>query len=137
MSGHSPKLGDEGYNTYFQATNNYFDIFSDHSFDIMSGTYILIEGNAFSGATTPITTASSSSGAYIFDSPSSTLSTCSSYLGRSCIVNNFSSSGNWPNLTSTNALSKLSRSYSTYLINPKSASSAQSNVQSKAGQGKV
>jgi pectin lyase len=137
MSGRSPKLGDDGYSTYFQATNNYFDTSSGHSFDIVDGTYALLEGNAFSNAKTPVTTASSSSGAYIFSSPSSSLSTCSSYLGRSCVVNTVSSSGTWPSLSSTDVLSKLSGSHKTYLVSPESASSAQSRVLSNAGQGKV
>ncbi|ETS87880.1 hypothetical protein PFICI_01708 [Pestalotiopsis fici W106-1] len=137
MSGRSPKLGDSSYNTYFQATNNYFDTSSGHSFDIVKGTYALIEGNYFSGAKTPMTTDSTTSGAYIFDSPSSSLSTCSSYLGRSCVVNSLTSSGTLPSLSSTDALSKLSGSYGTYIITPESASSAQTNVAAKAGQGKV
>ncbi|KAI0490846.1 pectin lyase fold/virulence factor [Xylaria cf. heliscus] len=137
MSGRSPKLGIKGSDTYFHATNNYFLTSSGHSFDIVSNTYALIEGNAFSSAKTPITTDSTSSGAYIFNSPSSALSACSSYLGRSCIVNSLSSSGTWPSETNTDAVSKLSGSYKSYLITPESASSAMTNVVARAGQGKV
>ncbi|KAI0437678.1 pectin lyase fold/virulence factor [Xylaria telfairii] len=134
----SSKLGIiKGSDTFFHATNNYFLTSSGHSFDIVSNTYALIEGNAFSSAKTPITTDSTSSGAYIFDLPSSSLSTCSSYLGRSCVVNSISSSGTVPTQANTAALSKLSTSYKSSLITPESASSAITNVVAKAGQGKI
>ncbi|KAI0406927.1 pectin lyase fold/virulence factor [Xylaria palmicola] len=137
MSGRSPKLGIKGSDAYFHATNNYFLTSSGHSFHIVANTYALLEGNAFSSAKTPITIDSTASGAYIFDSPSSSLSICSSYLDRSCIVNSVSSSGTLPSQANTAALSKLSGSYKSYLITPESAYLTMTNVIAKAGQGKV
>ncbi|KAI8235654.1 putative pectin lyase F-1 [Colletotrichum sp. SAR 10_86] len=135
MSGRAPKISGTG--TTVQAVNNYFSDNLGHNFDITKGTNVLLEGNVFSNAKTPITTDSSSSGANIFDVPDSgSISTCSSSLGRNCVANSLSGSGAWPSLKSTAALSALGKSKAN-LITPIQASNVKSTVTGKAGIGKI
>ncbi|KAF4832643.1 putative pectin lyase F-1 [Colletotrichum siamense] len=135
MSGRAPKISGTG--TTVQAVNNYFSYNLGHNFDITKGTNVLLEGNVFSNAKTPITTDSSSSGANIFDVPDSgSISTCSSSLGRNCVVNSLSGSGAWPSLKSTAALSALGKSKAN-LVTPIQASNVKSTVTGKAGIGKI
>ncbi|KAI8308822.1 hypothetical protein K4K59_009715 [Colletotrichum sp. SAR11_240] len=135
MSGRAPKISGTG--TTVQAVNNYFSDNLGHNFDITKGTNVLLEGNVFSNAKTPITTDSSSSGANIFDVPDSgSISTCSSSLGRNCVANSLSGSGAWPSLKSTAALSALGKSKAK-LVTPIQASNVKSTVTGKAGIGKI
>ncbi|KAI8241343.1 hypothetical protein K4K57_000054 [Colletotrichum sp. SAR 10_99] len=123
--------------TTIQAVNNYFSNNLSHNFDITKGTNVLLEGNIFSNAKTPITTNSSSSGTNIFDVPNSgSISTCSSSLGRNCVANSLSSSGAWSSLKSTAALSALGKSKAN-LVTPIQASNVKSTVTGKAGIGKI
>ncbi|KAJ0339874.1 hypothetical protein COL154_001335 [Colletotrichum chrysophilum] len=135
MSGRAPKISGTG--TTVQAVNNYFSDNLGHNFDITKGTNVLLEGNVFSNAKTPITTDSSSSGANIFDVPDSgSISTCSSSLGRNCVANSLSGSGAWPSFKSTAALSGLGKSKAN-LVTPIQASNVKSTVTGKAGIGKI
>ncbi|KAI8293084.1 hypothetical protein K4K56_005323 [Colletotrichum sp. SAR 10_98] len=112
-------------------------IVSHYNFDIMKGINVLLEGNIFSNAKTPITTNLSSSGANIFDVPDSgSVSTCSSSLGCNCVANSLSGSGAWPSLKSTAALSALGKSKAN-LVTPIQASNVKSTVTGKAGIGKI
>ncbi|KAJ0269844.1 hypothetical protein COL940_012131 [Colletotrichum noveboracense] len=135
MSGRAPKISGTG--TTVQAVNNYFSDNLGHNFDITKGTNVLLEGNVFSNAKTPITTDSSSSGASNFDVPDSgSISTCSSSLGRNCVANSLSGSGAWPSLKSTAALSALGKSKAN-LVTPIQASNVKSTVTGKAGIGRI
>jgi pectin lyase len=137
VSGRAPKLGEPGVSQDIQATNNYFYNMKGHAFDVYVGTSLLAEGNVFESVTTPMTTTSSAG--TIFDVPtSSSSSTCSSYLGRTCPVNSFSSSGSWPSLTNTGALSRFQSYGSHWMVNsPLAASSVKSTVVANAGIGKI
>ncbi|KAH8777676.1 pectin lyase fold/virulence factor [Diaporthe sp. PMI_573] len=135
VSGRAPKIGGSG--TTVQAVNNYFSNNQGHNFDITSGTSVLLEGNRFESAKTPITSDSSKSGAQIFNVPDSgSISTCSSQLGRSCVANSLVSSGAWPSFKSTAALDNLAR-YKSNLVTPIQSGNVKSTVSGSAGIGKI
>lgn len=107
-SGRSPKVGSTGSIT-MQAVNNYWENSLGHAFDVATGGNVLIEGNIFSDVTTPITTDSASDGGYLFNVPdSSSASTCSSYIGRACVANSLSGSGDFASYTDTEVFGELS-----------------------------
>ncbi|CZT14750.1 probable pectin lyase precursor [Ramularia collo-cygni] len=90
-SGRSPKVSG---NTLLHALNNYFYDNPSHAFEIGSGARILAEGNAFQNIANPIETASIESNGYIFTAPDANSNAlCGGYLGRSCVLNAFGSSG--------------------------------------------
>ncbi|KAJ6019617.1 hypothetical protein N7499_009418 [Penicillium canescens] len=89
-SGRSPKV--QG-NTLLHAVNNYWYSNSGHAFEIGSGGYVLAEGNVFQNIPTVVESPISGQ---LFTSPDTTTNAkCSSYLGRSCQVNGFGSSGSF------------------------------------------
>ncbi|KAJ6098808.1 hypothetical protein N7467_000343 [Penicillium canescens] len=89
-SGRAPKV--QG-NTLLHAVNNYWYSNSGHAFEIGSGGYVLAEGNVFQNIPT---IAESPISGQLFTSPDTTTNAkCSSYLGRSCQVNGFGSSGSF------------------------------------------
>jgi pectin lyase len=137
LSGRAPKIGDTGVSQAVQATNNYFYNMKGHAFDVYSGTSLLAEGNVFESVTTPMT--SGSSAGTIFNVPdSSSSSTCSSYLGRTCPTNSLSGSGSWLSKKDTGALSKFQSYGSHWMVNaPLAASSTKSTVLANAGIGKI
>ncbi|KAK6537368.1 hypothetical protein TWF694_011560 [Orbilia ellipsospora] len=137
VSGRAPKLGYTGAKIYMHAVNNYFYNVAGHAFDVEVGVELLVEGNAFNSVTTPFLSSSSSSGAQIFDVPSSSYtSTCSSYIGRTCQVNSIASSGTFTSFTNTGALSALS-GLKSYLIAANPASGVAASVVANAGIGKL
>lgn len=94
-----------------------------------------MEGNVFASVTTPITAASSSGGGQIFNVPSSSYtSTCSSYLGRACVVNSVSSSGTFSSYTTTGFLANFSGKN---IQAATAASSVVASVNANAGIGKI
>lgn len=134
VSGRAPKLGADGVKTVVQATNNYFYSMKGHAFDIYQGTYALIEGNVFESVTTTMLTQTG----YIYDTPdSSSASACSSYLGRSCQINSFTSSGSWPSLKATTVLSTFQSYGSSWMVAPIAASGVKVKVLANAGIGKI
>ncbi|KAH7418856.1 pectin lyase [Cadophora sp. MPI-SDFR-AT-0126] len=135
VSGRAPKLGESGVRTTVHATNNLFYNMAGHAFDIYSGTYALIEGNAFITVTTPM---ASQTGA-IYNVPDSTsASTCSSYLGRNCQLNAFGSNvGTWPSLTNTAVLDVFKVYDTKYIVTPISGGSVTASVVANAGIGKI
>ncbi|KAE8145109.1 putative pectin lyase D [Aspergillus avenaceus] len=86
-SGRAPKVQS---NTYLHAVNNFWYSNTNHAFEIGEGGYVLAEGNTFQDVTAPVE--SSSFAGELFSS-SSDSSTCSSYIGRSCVANSFTNSG--------------------------------------------
>ncbi|PYH86178.1 pectin lyase pelD [Aspergillus uvarum CBS 121591] len=94
-SGRAPKVQD---NTYLHIYNNYWNDNSGHAFEIGSGGYVLAEGNYFEDVDTVLESSSFEGALFSSDSASST---CSSYIGRSCVAN---SNGGDLTGTSTTAL---------------------------------
>ncbi|KAK6532170.1 hypothetical protein TWF694_003330 [Orbilia ellipsospora] len=139
FSGRSPHIGTtvDVSTIWMHAYNNLWENGGGHSFDIDKNTYMLIEANQFTSALQPITPASSTNGGHIFDVPSSSnTGTCSSYLGRNCVVNGFSSSGSWTSFTDTSVLSQF-QGLKSYLGTPAAASSVSASVKANAGIGKI
>ncbi|PYH42424.1 polysaccharide lyase family 1 protein [Aspergillus saccharolyticus JOP 1030-1] len=97
-SGRAPKVQD---NTYLHIYNNYWNDNSGHAFEIGSGGYVLAEGNYFEDVDTVLETDSFEGALFSSDSASST---CSSYIGRSCVAN---TNGGDLTGTSTTVLSDL------------------------------
>jgi pectin lyase len=92
-------------NTNVSQVNNYWYTNSGHAFEIGSGGYVLAEGNVFQNIPTIVETPISGQ---LFTSPDTiTNAKCSSYLGRSCVVNGFGSSGTFSQ-TDTGFLSSFS-----------------------------
>ncbi|KAH6897416.1 pectin lyase fold/virulence factor [Thelonectria olida] len=132
VSGRAPKLGADGVSGSFHATNNYFSNMQGHAFDAYDGVTAILEGNVFESVDTPITD-SGAAVSTIFNVPdSSAASSCSSTIGRACVVNSLSSSGDWPSMSETSALSTFS-SLKDYLVTPVEASEVASLVTSNAG----
>lgn len=101
-SGRSPKLE---FNSHWHAYNNYWTKNSGHAFDVGKNTNALIEGNVFEGVKTPFMDDSNPGAA--FAASSSDASTCTAKLGRACVPNTLTDSGelsasddavlsNWP-----------------------------------------
>ncbi|KAL4972852.1 pectin lyase B [Aspergillus desertorum] len=128
MSGRSPKVGG---NTLLHAVNNYWYDSSGHAFEIDSGGYVLAEGNVFQNIPTVV---EGTVGGQLFTSPdTSTNAICSTYLGHTCQVNGFGSSGTFKQADTAflvNFQGKNIASASAYTV-------AQSSVPSNAGQGKL
>ncbi|GJD01314.1 Pectin lyase [Colletotrichum higginsianum IMI 349063] len=128
VSGRAPKLGDAGT---FQATNNLFSNMKGHTFELYSGTYALIEGNAFEAVDSPY---AGEAFANSFNVPdASAANSCKSTIGRACAVNSVdSSSGEFKALSKTNALSTFSK-LKDYLVEPVAATGVASLVKGSAG----
>ena len=106
VSGRAPKVAGEG-NVVMHAVNNLFENVGGHDFDIGKGGNVLIEGNVFKSVSQPITSASSNAGGTIFNSPSGSEASCSSLLGRSCVVNQLSGSGAFNEYASTSVINAV------------------------------
>ncbi|KAJ5757729.1 uncharacterized protein N7511_006423 [Penicillium nucicola] len=127
-SGRAPKV--QG-NTLLHAVNNYWYSNSGHAFEIGSGGNVLAEGNVFQNIPTVVETPISGQ---LFTSPDTTTNAkCSTYLGRSCQVNGFGSSGSFSQADTAflvNFEGKNIASASAY-------STVVSSVTSNAGQGNL
>ncbi|KAJ0420979.1 pectin lyase B [Aspergillus carlsbadensis] len=128
MSGRSPKVAG---NTLLHAVNNYWYDSTGHAFEIDSGAMVLAEGNVFQNIATVVESPISGQ---LFTSPdASTNAVCSTYLGHTCQVNGFGSSGTF------------SQADTAFLVNfsGKNIASAdaysvvQSSVPANAGQGNL
>ena len=136
VSGRSPKLGADAITMTVQASNNYFANNKGHDFDIYKGVTALLEGNVFESVTTPMTSESATV-TTVYNAPdSASLAACTSSLGRACVANSLSGSGQWPSLKSTAALSGLA-SVKGSLVKPVQASNVKSLVVAGAGIGKI
>ncbi|KAL0938217.1 pectin lyase F-1-like protein 3 [Colletotrichum truncatum] len=136
VSGRAPKLGEPGVTGTFQASNNYFKNMKGHAFDIYSGASALLEGNVFDSVSTPITKQGASVSTVFNVKDSAAASKCSSTIGRACQVNSLASSGDWPSLAGTGALSALAKAKN-YLVTPVAASKVASLVSGSAGPANV
>ncbi|ETS85384.1 pectin lyase F [Pestalotiopsis fici W106-1] len=100
VSGRSPKLGSDTAVT-MHAVNNYWLDSDGHNFDI-DGANVLMEGNVFDNCKTPILEVVGN----LYNVPdSSAASGCSSTLGRACVQNSLTSSGDFDSYTDSGALS--------------------------------
>ncbi|KAL4888164.1 putative pectin lyase F-2 [Aspergillus ambiguus] len=86
-SGRSPKLGET---SYWHAYNNYWSDNTGHAFDAESTANALIEGNVFSNVNTPLMEENLDA---VFAVSADDESSCSGALGRSCIPNILTNSG--------------------------------------------
>ncbi|KAM5349571.1 hypothetical protein ACJ41O_006076 [Fusarium nematophilum] len=133
VSGRAPKLGADGVSGTFQATNNYFSNMQGHAFDAYNGVTAILEGNVFESVDTPITESGASVSTIFNAADESAAASCESHIGRACAVNSIdSSSGDWPALSDSSALSAWS-SLADYLVEPVAASEVASLVGSNAG----
>ncbi|KAB5596015.1 Pectin lyase [Ceratobasidium theobromae] len=153
-SGRGPKVGGtSGYTQSIHMYNNYYVSVEGHALDAGTGASVIMEGNYFNVVTTPSV---SGTAGYVYAAiDSSTASTCSSYLGRTCYTNKLwgallqysmlgtniarltrLSSGSLSR-TDTAALSTLSSASVVKSASIMSADSVGSYVQSNAGLGIV
>lgn len=130
-SGRAPKLGEDGKTCYVQAVNNVFSNMEGHAFEAYGSATALIEGNAFESVSQPFDKNAQVDTAYTV-ADASAASACSSTLGRACLQNTLTSSGDWPSLGSTSALSALAK-YKDNLVTPISVKEAQAYVLANAG----
>ncbi|KAL2858578.1 putative pectin lyase A [Aspergillus pseudoustus] len=128
FSGRSPKVAS---NTLLHAVNNYWYDSSGHAFEIGSGSMVLAEGNVFQNIPTIVESPVSGQ---LFTSPDTTTNAiCSTYLGHTCQVNGFGSSGTFSQADEgflSNFEGKNIASADTYSV-------AQSSVIGNAGQGNL
>jgi len=135
LSGRAPKIGGSTGLQVVQAVNNWFASNTGHNFDVSASGRVLIEGNRFESSTTPITTATSTSA--VFDVPDSgSTSTCSSPLGRVCVINALSGSGAWPSLKATQVLTELGK-YKANLVKPIPYGDVKTTVSNNYGIGRI
>ncbi|CAE6415069.1 unnamed protein product [Rhizoctonia solani] len=134
-SGRGPKIGGtSGYTQLVHMYNNYYVNVAGHALDAGTGAKVIMEGNYFNTVTTP--SVAGTAGAVYAAIDSSTASSCSSYLGRSCYANTLLSSGSLSK-TDTAALSAFSSASVVKSASIMAASSVGSYVQANAGLGKV
>ncbi|CAE6518046.1 unnamed protein product [Rhizoctonia solani] len=134
-SGRGPKVGGtSGYTQRIHMYNNYYVNIAGHALDSGTGANVLMEGNYFNTVTTPSVSGTAGNTYAAIDS--STASTCSSYLGRTCYTNTLLSSGSLSE-TDTAALSAFSSATYVKSATIMAASAVGSYVQSNAGLGKV
>jgi pectin lyase len=123
-SGRSPKVGG---NTLLHAVNNYFYSNTGHAFDNEKGGKIVAEGNVFQNVAKPLL----ANTGQLFSSPSTgTNAACSQYLGHTCQLNAFGSSGSFSG-SDTSFFVNFSGK------NVAGASAASSSVSNTAGVGKI
>ncbi|CAE7078844.1 unnamed protein product [Rhizoctonia solani] len=134
-SGRGPKVGGtSGYTQKIHMYNNYYVNVAGHALDSGTGANVLLEGNYFNTVTTPSVSGTAGNTYAAIDS--STASTCSSYLGRTCYTNTLLSSGTLSE-TDKAAISAFSSDSAVKSASIMAASSVGSYVQANAGLGKV
>lgn len=111
--------------------NNYWYDNSGHAFEISSGAYVLAEGNVFRSVEV---VAESPISGKLFTSPDSTTNkVCSSYIGHTCQVNGFTSSGGFKQADEA----FLSKFKGKNIASSSAYTTVISSVTSNAGQGKL
>ncbi|KAF5530912.1 pectine lyase F [Fusarium mexicanum] len=135
VAGRAPKLGEPGTNGYFHATNNYFQNMKGHAFDAYQGANAIIEGNVFDGVDTPITKEAASVST-LFVADESGASACQSALGRACVPNSATSSGDLPSLKGESGLNAVAKNKDN-IITPVSASEVTALVLGSVGPANV
>ncbi|KAL0260703.1 hypothetical protein SLS55_004393 [Diplodia seriata] len=135
-SGRAPKIGGaDGAGITFHAVNNVFQTNKGHNFDIGSGAEVLLEGNVFNECNQPITAKSANEGGSIFNTPSGSESSCSSQLGRNCVANSLTSSGDFADYSESSVLEGFNGA--TSIWEAVSADEAATDVVANAGIGKI
>jgi pectin lyase len=130
MSGRSPKV--QG-NTLLHAVNNYWYQYSSsgHAFEVGSGAYIVAEGNVFQNV--PVIVQTPVDG-QLFTAPTTSVNAdCASYLGHTCVLNAYGSSGAF-SYSDEGFFSDFSGKN---IASAGSTSSVQSTVPSSAGFGTI
>lgn len=123
-SGRGPKMTG---NTLLHTVDNYWYAVSGHAFDIGSGSMVVAEGNVFQNVVTPLLENTGK----LFSSPTSAANAaCANYLGHTCQLNAFGSSGSFSG-SDTSFFSNFNGK------TVASASAASANVANKAGIGKI
>ncbi|KAF9770317.1 hypothetical protein IL306_012163 [Fusarium sp. DS 682] len=135
VAGRAPKLGEPGTNGYFHATNNYFQNMKGHAFDAYQGANAIIEGNVFDGVDTPVTKEAASVNT-LFIPDESAASACQSALGRACVPNSATSSGDLPVMKGESGLNAVAKNKDN-IITPVSASEVTALVLGSVGPSKV
>ncbi|KAE8344728.1 hypothetical protein BDV24DRAFT_148603 [Aspergillus arachidicola] len=87
-SGRSPKIE---FDSHWHAYNNFWENNSGHAFDVGEGANVLIEGNVFSNVKTPMNPEDTPGSTFAVNAQDA--SSCTSALGRPCIANELTSSG--------------------------------------------
>lgn len=131
VSGRAPKVGSEG-SMVVHAVNNLFSNNQGHDFDVTTGGNVLIEGNVFSAVDTPIYPPADDTG-NVFNVPEGSEADCAAFIGRDCVANTLTDSGEWPVYDNTDALSALGNG--TALIEPTDAAEVEEYVMANAGIG--
>ncbi|KAF1363893.1 polysaccharide lyase family 1 protein [Lizonia empirigonia] len=128
-SGRSPKVGGTDKGTLLHAVNNYWYDNTGHAFAIASDENgrVLAEGNVFESVKTPI-----EDGVDFLYAVTDDGAACSSPLGRTCQVNQLTSSGDWSG-SATDFLS----SFADEGVSATAASGIAASVKSNAGVGKL
>ncbi|KAH7377452.1 polysaccharide lyase family 1 protein [Cadophora sp. MPI-SDFR-AT-0126] len=127
-SGRSPKVAG---NTLLHAVNNYWYDSSGHAFEIDAGAYIVAEGNVFQNIPT---VAESPISGKVFSAPSTSANAaCSAYLGHTCQLNGFGSSGTF----SQSDTSFFSNFAGKNIASAAAYTTVVSSVNANAGYGKV
>lgn len=103
-----------------------------HAFDAYGGATALIEGNVFESVDQPITDEGATIETIYNVADASAASACSSHLGRECVVNSLTSSGDWPALSLASALTALGAA-ADYLVAPVAATEVKAYVTANAG----
>ncbi|KAH7259161.1 pectin lyase fold/virulence factor [Fusarium redolens] len=135
VAGRAPKLGEPGTNGYFHATNNYFQNMKGHAFDAYQGANAIIEGNVFDGVDTPVTKEAASVNT-LFIADESDASACQSALGRACVPNSATSSGDLPSMKGESGLNAVAKNKDN-IITPVSASEVAALVLGSVGPANV
>lgn len=130
-SGRAPKLGEDGTTCYIHAVNNVFSNMEGHAFEAYGSANALIEGNSFESVSQPFDKNAQVDTAYTV-ADASAASACSSSLGRACLQNTLTSSGDWPSLGSSSSLSAIAK-YKSSLVTPIAVDEAKSYVLANAG----
>lgn len=103
-----------------------------HAFDAYDGATALIEGNVFEGVKTPITDQGASVATIHNVADRSAASACSASIGRVCELNTLASSGDWPALSSSRALTTL-KAVKAYLLTPMAVDAVKQYVTANYG----
>ncbi|KAI1847574.1 hypothetical protein JX266_006426 [Neoarthrinium moseri] len=138
VSGRAPHMGTDYTKSeiIFHGVNNYFKNVGGHAFDIDVNTYVLLEGNYFDNADTPITSASLTKSSLYSVVTVDDASGCTSNLGYICEWNRLSNSGSFPSSRSSEALSKLS-AHKSSLVGHYGVADVPKSVVANAGIGKI
>lgn len=134
VSGRAPKIGSSEGTQIVQAVNNWFNENQGHNFDISSSGRVLIEGNYFSAAEQPLTSASEEG--VIFNVPDGSGGTCNDHFGRDCETNQLDNSGDFASREDEEVLTVLAE-HADSLVEPIPVGDVQQEVEANYGVGRI